>query len=79
MTETITPPKIADADLLLVQKHLVEQSALGEVLFGRPIPTAELVLDGHQPDFREIVRIFGNHRFVMNAVEVLCQDFLALC
>ncbi len=61
----------------LTLANLVEGAAVGEVLFLRFRPAAELLIDGKQLQFRELVSIFLRHIRIARAVEVLRRNLLA--
>lgn len=58
----------------LTLANLVEGAAVGEVLFLRFRPAAELLIDGKQLQFREFVSIFLRHIRIARAVEVLRRN-----
>lgn len=58
----------------LTLANLVEGAAVGEVLFLRFRPAAELLIDGKQLQFRELVSIFLRHIRIARAVEVLRRN-----
>ncbi len=62
----------------LTLANLVEGAAVGEVLFLRFRPAAELLIDGKQLQFREFVSIFLRHIRIARAVEVLRRNLPGL-